>query len=180
MIEKVIRPIIILSGPVAAGKSTVAKELIKLAAVPTVYIEGDKFWFFIVKEEKSIGRSRNFKTIMMSMVAASVPYALNGYEVILDFSIPPWFLDTVRKITSARNVPIEYIVLKPSEKICEQRASSRAEDAVADYSLYHDLYFSFNEAQKYMICDDTNEAALIADKINKSRSEGMFRVPEEE
>jgi len=117
MNQEIVRPIILLSGPLGAGKTTVAQELIKSAINPTVYIEGDKFWFFIVRGDKSIGRNRNFRTIMTSMVAASVPYAVNGYEVILDFSIPPWFLDTAKKVVQIRNVPIDYVVLRPSENI---------------------------------------------------------------
>lgn len=80
MSEQNIQPIVLLSGPVGAGKSTVAQEMIKLSIKPTVYIEGDKFWFFIVKGDKTIGRSRNFKTIMTSMLAASVPYALGDMK----------------------------------------------------------------------------------------------------
>ena len=115
---------------------------------------------------------------MASMVAASVPYALNGYEVILDFSIPPWFLDTVRKITAVRNVPLEYIVLRPGEKICEQRAASRAEGMITDYSSYSDFYRSFDDAKNYMISDDLHEAEWIADEIKKGRKEGRFQIAE--
>jgi len=167
---------VILSGPVGAGKTTVARELIRSAVQPTVYIEGDKFWFFIVKGDKTIGRKTNFKTIMMSMVAASVPYALNGYEVILDFSIPPWFLDTVRKIVEARNIPLEYIILRPGENVCAQRAAQRPEGNISDYSPYHDFYLDFVEADKYSVCDDFGPAKSVADKINNGRREGLFRV----
>jgi hypothetical protein len=52
--------------------------------------------------------------IMTSMIAAAMPYSLAGYEVILDFSIPPWFLETVGKIVKLREVPIDYVVLQPS------------------------------------------------------------------
>ena len=176
MSEKIIRPIILLSGPVAAGKTAIARELIKSAVHPTVYIEGDKFWFFIVKSDKAITRTGNFKTIMMSMVAASVPYALSGYEVILDFSIPPWFLDTVRKIAEPRKVPLEYIIIRPGENVCARRAASRKEGIISDYSQYHDFYLDFMEAGKYSICDDFSDPKSIADTINKRRSEGIFRL----
>ena len=58
MSEEIIKHIVLLSGPVGAGKTTVAQELIKAAVDPTVYIEGDKFWFFIVKGDKPSEEAR--------------------------------------------------------------------------------------------------------------------------
>ena len=41
--------ITILSGPVGAGKTTVARELVALLPAPVSYIEGDTFWSFVEK-----------------------------------------------------------------------------------------------------------------------------------
>jgi adenylate kinase family enzyme len=43
--------VIMLSGPVGAGKTRVARELIALLPGPLSYIEGDTFWPFIAKAE---------------------------------------------------------------------------------------------------------------------------------
>jgi chloramphenicol 3-O-phosphotransferase len=170
------KPIIILSGPVGSGKSTVAQEMIKASPGPTVYIEGDKFWFFIAKCFKDIGHVKNFKTIMASMTAAAIPYALSGYEVIIDFSIPPWFLPTAFRMTNRREIHLDYIVLRPGEEVCAVRAADRTEGQISDYSQYHDLYSSFDEARQYTIHDDTSEAATIAKLIRKNLNAGLFRV----
>ncbi len=116
-----VMPIVLLSGPVGAGKSTVARELIKILPGPTVYIEGDTFWSFVVKRTVDAKNVKNFKMIMTSMVAAAVPYALYGNEVILDFSIPPWFLDTVQAVAKVKNVPLDLVVLRPSLQVCAER-----------------------------------------------------------
>lgn len=94
--------------------------------------------------------------------------------MIPDFSIPPWFLQTARKIVEKRNIPLEYVVLRPSKEICAQRAASRTEGTIADYSSYYDFYSDFDEAEKYTICDNSNDAKFIADTITKSRAEGLF------
>jgi len=168
--------IILLSGPVGAGKSTVAKELIACSPGPVACIEGDKFWFFIAKGAESLGRGKNFKMIMTSMTAAAVPYARSGYEVILDFSIPPWFLDTAKAIAKLRDVPLDYVVLRPAEAVCAARAASRAEGVIKDYTPYKDLYTSFDEAAQYIIHDDESDAAVVAARIRTGLDEGKFRI----
>ena len=170
------KPIVILSGPVGAGKSTVAAELVALSPPPVAYIEGDKFWFFIAKGGESLPRDKKFKMVMTAMMAAALPYALYGYEVILDFSIPPWFLETALKITKAKQVPLDYVVLRPDESVCAARAAARSEGAVIDYSPYKGLYSSFNEAGPYIIHDNESAAPVSAARIREGLDAGTFRL----
>src|SRR5271166_6139849 len=126
------KPIVLLSGPVGAGKTSVARELVALSAAPLAFIEGDTFWSFIAKGDKKQARNKKFKMVMTAMTAASLPYAASGYETILDFSIPPWFLDTARAIAKVREAPLDYVVLRPSEAVCAARAAARAEGKIVD------------------------------------------------
>lgn len=95
-------PILILSGPVASGKTTVAREVARLLTDDVVLIEGDVFWSFYAKGAQS-STHKGFRTIMSAMTAAAIPFAARGSQVILDFPIPPWFPDTARKIASVRS-----------------------------------------------------------------------------
>lgn len=172
------KSIVMLSGPIGAGKTTVARDLTAISSGPLAHIEGDKFWFFIAKSATPPARHNDFKMIMRAMISASVPFALNGYEVILDFSIPPWFLETARKVAGFRKVPLDFVVLRPSEEVCFARAAARAEGAIADYAPYHDLYSDFDEADRYIIRDDEGEPSVVAARIRKGLDEGNFRLPE--
>jgi adenylate kinase family enzyme len=170
------KSIILLSGPVGSGKTTIARELVACSSGPLVNIEGDKFWFFIAKGSPELGRQKNFGIIMSSMINAAVPYAANGYEVILDFSVPPWFLDTARKIASKRSVPLDLVILKPSEPVCAARAKDRTEGVIADYSMYSEFYREFAGVDGHTIEDDVSDAAAMAARIRQGLNEGKFRL----
>ncbi len=168
--------IILLSGPVGAGKSTVARELVASLPGPVACMEGDTFWSFFVGPAKKRG-PRNFRTIMTSMTAAAVPYALSGHDVIVDFSIPPWFLDTARAIARVKNVPLDYVVIRPSESLCAARAASRSEGTIPDYTPYHDFYLDFEAAAaSASISDDHSDAATLAARIREGLAVGAFRI----
>jgi Mg-chelatase subunit ChlI len=168
--------IILLSGPVGAGKSTVARELIALLPAPVAYLEGDTFWSFIVKTDGGRRNLRNFKTISASMTAAAVPYALAGYQVIVDFSIPPSFLDTARAVAKVKNVALDYVVLRPSEAVCAARAASRSEGVIPDYEPYRELYLAFEGADHCTIQDDSSDAASLALRVRDGLNTGKFRI----
>jgi tRNA uridine 5-carbamoylmethylation protein Kti12 len=170
------KPVVLLSGPPGAGKTTVAKELVKISIGPVAYIEGDKFWSFFAKGWEESGTRKNFRTIMRSMMAAAIPYALNDYETIVDFSIPPYFIETALKMANYREIPLHYVVIRPDLDICASRAASRDEGAIKDYERFKEFYAMFDPAQKYMIYDNEGDAATIASHIREGLDEGIFRI----
>ncbi|HEV2420868.1 MAG TPA: hypothetical protein VGS59_04080 [Candidatus Acidoferrales bacterium] len=163
-----------LSGPVGAGKTTVARELITQLPGPVSYIEGDTFWSFIAKGERR-DRREAFPVITRAMTAAGLPFARSGFDVLIDFSIPPEFLPTARKIL--KEVTLDFVVLRPSLAACEARAAGRSEGKIADYTAYREFYLLFHGAERYAICDDAADAALLAARIREGISAGKFRVP---
>ena len=75
-----------------------------------------------------------------------------------------------------RDVPIDYLVVRPSQQVCAARAATRKEGKITDYSPYRDLYASFDELEANIISDNTADAATVAARIRKNTNEEKFRL----
>lgn len=166
-------PVVMLSGPVGAGKTTIARELVALSPPPLCFLEGDTFWPVFAKPDDKPVRER-FRLLMRSLTAAAIPLARGGYEVLLDFSFPLDFIGTARKIL--KDIPLDFVVVRPSLAVCEQRAAARPEGKIADYSAYRDFYGLFQGLPQHEICDDEADAASVARRIRAGLNAGRYRL----
>jgi hypothetical protein len=109
------------------------------------------------------------------MTAASLPLARSGYDVVLDFSIPPDFLPIALKIL--KDTPLEFVVLLPSLSTCERRAANRSEGIISDYQRYRSFYAMFLAAsERFTICDDAADASTMASRYWKAFAPGGFEL----
>lgn len=167
--------LIIISGPIGAGKTAVAKELVKSLPGPLIYLEGDTFWAHFLNSEGA-GPRKRFRAAMRAMTSASAAYALSGFDVVLDFSIPPWFLETVKKIAGLRGLQTDYVVICPSEDVCAGRARLREEGKIESYEQYSELYADFKDSPTKAIEDDSGDPASIAQQALNGLNSGTFRL----
>ena len=165
--------VVMLSGPIGAGKSTVAHLLLPLLEGSWVYLEGDAFWKFIVRPGKR-SRRESFHIIMRSMTAAAVPFARSGFDVLLDFSIPPDFLPTARRIL--KEIPIAFVALRPTIELCARRAAMRSEGKIKNYAPYREFYALFEDPKVATISDDNAPAATLAARLRDGLAAGEFNV----
>ena len=110
---------------------------------------------------------------MRAMTSAAGSLTRTGYDVLLDFSIPPAFLPAAQKIL--RDVPLHYIVLRPPLEVCAGCARDRAQGKIAKYD--RGFYALFAAEERHMVApDDGKSPKAIAEVIFKGLAEGRFRL----
>lgn len=135
--------VIVLSGPIGAGKTTVAKALIKRSPSPIVHLEGDRFWKVFDEGANCFGMGRNFKLLVGCLLGSSVPLARGGYDVLIDFTVPIESIDHFHELLSQRSVPLHWVTLLPSLPTCAERADTRRAGRIADYSRFNEFYAEY-------------------------------------
>lgn len=163
--------VIMLSGPIGAGKTTVARELVALWTDPLICIEGDRFWPFFARPKEN-ARREAFTLVMRSIMAASLPFARTGYDVLLDFSVPPAFLRAACLIL--KDINLDFVLLRPGAAVCAERSHCREEGRIEEYD--HGFYALFAGAGPHVVADDGAGAAATAACILTGLRDGRFRV----
>ena len=95
-----------------------------------------------------------------------------GFRVLIDFSIPPTYVDTERTIL--KEVPFDFVLLQPSLEVCAERAGSRQEAAITDYVMLKNFYARLKEGTVEPTCDDHANPESLAHRIADGPNQGVF------
>jgi hypothetical protein len=72
--------------------------------------------------------------------------------------LPPAYVETARKIL--KEVPFDFVLLRPSLQVCVERAASREKGAITEYETLKDFYALFEQGKTEPICDDNADPGL--------------------
>jgi chloramphenicol 3-O-phosphotransferase len=139
--------VILLSGPMASGKSTVA-NLLAATFPKAVHIEGDVFRRFIVSGRHEMTPDPSEEALsqlrLRYLLAAEVAeeYARTGYTVVVEDVVAGLLLNAFVSLFSHR--PLHLVVLFPSEEAITQREAGRTALGYGNWSI-HQLRGAFAE-----------------------------------
>ncbi|MEV6847997.1 AAA family ATPase [Actinoplanes sp. NPDC051411] len=168
--------VLILSGPPAAGKTTVARLLASSAPKPTVHLETDQFFRAIrtgfVLPYLPEAEPQN-KVVLTAVVDAVAAFTSGGYDVIVEGIIGPWFLPRFSPLAALR---IDYVVLLPSLEATLARADTRAASHLRDPGPITGLHGAFPR-DAHTIDTTGQEPSLTASHVREGLASTRFRLP---
>jgi len=174
--------IVIVTGPPAAGKSTLTRALALSAKdMPAAHIHSDDAYAYIVRGYVEPWRpeSRHQNAVVIEALAAgAVRFAQGGYLAVMDGVIGPWFLGPWRE--AARRVRVDYVVLLPDEAAALARFSAREDHPLQEPAVVSQMWAAFDAhrgeiARHVLDTSGQTEAESLA-ALCDGLAKGRFRL----
>ncbi|MBF6600559.1 MAG: hypothetical protein IVW36_08620 [Dehalococcoidia bacterium] len=174
--------VVIVSGPPAAGKSSVCESLCERYD-RTLHLETDDLYGWLrmgfVPPWKA-GSQRQNEIVTRACARAAATFAEAQYGVFVDGVVLPWALRIYAEELRGVGVMLQYIVLLPSLDDLLRRAGGREKQLGAVGDMYERMHATFVQASEGPGCAIDSSgltAAQTADAVMSACGRGACLVP---
>ena len=174
--------VLIVSGPAASGKTTVAR-LVASTFERSVHVEADRFFGFVVGGyvDPWDRQAHDQNTVVME-IACDVArrYAEAGYLTVLDgMFIPGWFYEPVRDRLRAASLEVSAAFIRPPQATVLTRGRARVAPKLLNDDVLEHLWRSFADLgplEDHVIENDDDAADAAAEVVVRRLADGTLRV----
>jgi tRNA uridine 5-carbamoylmethylation protein Kti12 len=175
-------PVLILTGPPGAGKTTAACLLAERSE-RAVHVESDRFFRFIssgfVEPWRRESAEQN-EVVMRIVAGAAAAYASAGYFTIVDgIVLPSFFFEPLRDALREAGHEVAYAVLRAPLDICFARAGARDSQPFADPRVVERLWNDFADLgplSRHALDVGTEDRQAVADLLAAHLRDGTLRA----
>jgi gluconate kinase len=174
--------VLIVSGPAASGKTTVAR-LVASTFERSVHVEADRFFGSVVGGyvDPWDREAHEQNTVVMEIACdAATRYAAAGYLTVLDgMFIPGWFYEPVRDRLRAASLDVSAAFIRPRLATTLERGRARVPPKLLDDDVLERLWRAFDDLgplENHVLENDTDAAAATAEVVVRRLAEGTLRV----
>ncbi len=170
-------PLLVITGPPGAGKSTVARILAS-GFERSALIEGDAFFGFLARGavDPWLAEANEQNTVVLGAAAAAAgAFASGGCATVYDGVVGPWFLPTFGTATGLEH--LDYLILLPPLSTCIRRVTTRTAHGFNDEPATTRMYAEFAEAdvdERHLLRDPPEDAGDVAALIESARASGQL------
>jgi predicted kinase len=174
--------VLILTGPSAAGKTTVAQRIAENSTEPSVHLHADDF-FKALKAGRLrgwiAGAEPQHEVVFEAIGSAAGAYAAGGYFVVVDTLVRRLYLDSLVDTILVRNIPVDLVVLRPSLANVLARCRLRdPEDRHEDHILrrLYGYFEEFDDLEAHIIDNSDHDPDQTIEAIGALVHSGVARL----